>query len=142
MINVVRRTGHSSYYVEKSMSALGKTARQMGMPDNFRVSGGAYPIWLENAPCCPIAVVACYSGSSPEDHNLVSGTVRDYISKAAKSNLPLPTNPVPLIPRDVGEWSEGNPSEQRRRSQSPTRHEEQEQDYEYDHHQHQHHDDY
>lgn len=40
MINVVRRTGHSSYYVEKGMSAMGKTAKEMGITPDMRVSGG------------------------------------------------------------------------------------------------------
>lgn len=69
MINVVRRTGHSSFYVEKGMSAMGKTPKQMGIQGEFRVNGGgehffslslyavmsiscgpngtAFPIWLE-----------------------------------------------------------------------------------------------
>ncbi|KAF5322309.1 hypothetical protein D9619_001043 [Psilocybe cf. subviscida] len=70
MINTVKRTGHSSFYVEKGMSAMGKTPGQLGIQaDPFRVNGGAFPIWLENAPCCPIAIVGCYSGSSQDDHN-------------------------------------------------------------------------
>lgn len=40
MINVVRRTGHSSFYVEKGMSAMGKTPKQMGIQGEFRVNGG------------------------------------------------------------------------------------------------------
>jgi hypothetical protein len=40
MVNVVRRTGHSSYYVEKGMSAMGKTAKQMGLQGEYRVNGG------------------------------------------------------------------------------------------------------
>lgn len=41
MINVVRRTGHSSFYVEKGMNAMGKTPKQMGIQgDSFRVQGG------------------------------------------------------------------------------------------------------
>ena len=40
MISVVRRTGHSSYYVEKGMSAMGKTAKQMGIQTEHRVNGG------------------------------------------------------------------------------------------------------
>lgn len=40
MVNVVRRTGHSSFYVEKGMSAMGKTAKQMGIQGEFRVNGG------------------------------------------------------------------------------------------------------
>jgi hypothetical protein len=40
MINVVKRTSHSSYYVEKGMSAMGKTAKQMGLGENMRVNGG------------------------------------------------------------------------------------------------------
>ncbi|KAJ7873287.1 hypothetical protein B0H14DRAFT_2720063 [Mycena olivaceomarginata] len=47
MINVVKRTGHSSYYVEKGMAAMGKTPKQMGLQGEFRVNGGAFPIWLE-----------------------------------------------------------------------------------------------
>ncbi|KIM67788.1 hypothetical protein SCLCIDRAFT_107272 [Scleroderma citrinum Foug A] len=81
MIDVVKRTSHSSYYIEKGMSAMGKTARQMGFDADVAVYGGAFPIWLENAPCCPIAIVACYSGVSYEDHKIVSNTVRDYLHK-------------------------------------------------------------
>ncbi|KAG6378417.1 hypothetical protein JVT61DRAFT_12672 [Boletus reticuloceps] len=81
MISVVKRTSHSSYYVEKGMSAMGKTAKQMGVEGEFAVRGGACPIWLENAPCCPIAVAACYSGASQEDHRLMWMTVRDYLHK-------------------------------------------------------------
>lgn len=41
MINIVKRTGHSSFYVEKGMSAMGKTPQQMGIPgESFRVNGG------------------------------------------------------------------------------------------------------
>ncbi|GJE84938.1 hypothetical protein PsYK624_010140 [Phanerochaete sordida] len=104
MIEVVKRTGHSSYYVEKGMAAMGKTPEQMGVKANH-LCGGAFPIWLEacvtsdgvlqgltqytqNAPCCPIAVVACYSGSSVDDHHLVVTTVRDYLKKMARNDEP------------------------------------------------------
>jgi len=105
MINVVRRTGHSSFYVEKGMNAMGKTPKQMGIQgDSFRVQGGAFPIWLENAECCPIAVAACYSGSSQEDHSLVATTIRDYLSKVQRNSqsytpVPLPEEPVPVALR-------------------------------------------
>ncbi|KAF9246910.1 hypothetical protein BU15DRAFT_84506 [Melanogaster broomeanus] len=89
MVAVVKRTSHSSYYVEKGMSATGKTAKQLGIEAEFMVRGGAFPIWLENAPCCPIAIVACYSGSSQEDHRLVATTIRDFLLKKQKES----TNP-------------------------------------------------
>jgi len=102
MISVVKRTSHSSYYVEKGMSAMGKTAKQMGVEGEFAVRGGACPIWLENAPCCPIAVAACYSGSSQEDHRLMSITVRDYLHKkqtgtrlSVISSVLQPEMPIP-----------------------------------------------
>ncbi|KAF8916812.1 hypothetical protein CPB85DRAFT_1288037 [Mucidula mucida] len=95
MVDVVKRTGHSSFYVEKSMNAMGKTTKQMGMPAEFRVHGGAFPIWLENAPCCPIAVVACFSGSSQDDHSLVVKTVRDYITKMKNSAQSGPSMSMP-----------------------------------------------
>jgi len=47
MINVVKRTGHSSYYVENGVATMGKTLKQMGLQGEFRVCGGAFPIWLE-----------------------------------------------------------------------------------------------
>ena len=66
MIAVVRRTGHSSWYVEKGMNAMGKTQRQLGIQTDYKISGGggyyalehastfvltlciaAFPIWLE-----------------------------------------------------------------------------------------------
>ena len=65
MISVVRRTGHSSYYVEKGMNAMGKTPKQLGIQPDLKICGGgqfmyfratwiglmfpvvAFPIWLE-----------------------------------------------------------------------------------------------
>ena len=40
MVGVVKQTGHSSYYVEKSMSAMGKSAKQMGIQGDVMVHGG------------------------------------------------------------------------------------------------------
>jgi uncharacterized protein (UPF0303 family) len=68
MIAVVKRTGHSSYYVEKGIGAMGKSQAQMGIQSDFQVHGGgiwilfdcfcfalwvdrlistAFPVWLE-----------------------------------------------------------------------------------------------
>ncbi|KAJ3558943.1 hypothetical protein NM688_g633 [Phlebia brevispora] len=93
MIAIVKRTGHSSYYVEKGMAAMGKTPKQMGIVGDYRICGGAFPVWLENAPCCPIAVAACYSGSSVDDHHLVVSTVRDYLKKMGRTSDPPPAPP-------------------------------------------------
>jgi len=82
----VRRTGHSSFYVEKGMGAMGKTPRQLGLPSDLRIHGGAFPIYLQNALCCPVAVVACYSGSSTDDHHMVVTSVRDYLRKKAETD--------------------------------------------------------
>lgn len=41
MIKVVNRTGHSSFYVEKGMAAIGKTPETLGIPyPEFRCNGG------------------------------------------------------------------------------------------------------
>jgi hypothetical protein len=40
MMNVVRRTGHSSFYVEKGMGAVGKSAKQAHIGSEFRIQGG------------------------------------------------------------------------------------------------------
>ncbi|KAH8106310.1 hypothetical protein BXZ70DRAFT_1004572 [Cristinia sonorae] len=106
MIAVVRRTGHSSFYVEKGMGAMGKTPQQLGIQGEYRINGGAFPVWLENAPCCPIAVVACYSGSSFDDHHLVVNSVRDYLKKLARdSQPPPPSMPIRASPeRESAMW--------------------------------------
>ncbi|KAI0301876.1 hypothetical protein B0F90DRAFT_1809967 [Multifurca ochricompacta] len=96
MISVVRRTGHSSFYVEKGMGAMGKTPKQLGLPSDLRIHGGGEPIHTpstprynrfrpDNAPCCPIAVIACYSGSSADDHHMVVTSVRDYLRKMSET---------------------------------------------------------
>ncbi|KIY45912.1 hypothetical protein FISHEDRAFT_6625, partial [Fistulina hepatica ATCC 64428] len=99
IVDVVRKTAHASYYgTYSAISALGKAPKQMGFPDDKigRLAGGGYPIWLSNAPCCPIAIVACYSGSSLEDHLLVSTTVRDYLAKIAGGGaVPAPPPRMP-----------------------------------------------
>ncbi|KAK7695566.1 hypothetical protein QCA50_000202 [Cerrena zonata] len=95
MIAVVRRTGHSSFYVEKGMGAMGKTPKQLGIQGEYRINGGAFPIWLENAPCCPIAVVACYSGSTSDDHHLVVNGIRDYLKKMQRDSQPPQPPPPP-----------------------------------------------
>ncbi|KAK7061451.1 hypothetical protein R3P38DRAFT_2829601 [Favolaschia claudopus] len=125
MINVVKRTGHSSYYVEKGMAAMGKTPKQMGLQGEFRVNGGAFPIWLQNAPCCPIAVVACFSGSSQDDHRLVSTTVRDYLARLSSSgtsptdaSAPSPPTAGPSAARDEQTYtSDKQPSTESKESQ-------------------------
>ncbi|KAI0722991.1 hypothetical protein C8Q76DRAFT_691576 [Earliella scabrosa] len=108
MISVVRRTGHSSYYVEKGMNAMGKTPKQLGIQTDYKINGGAFPIWLENAPCCPIAVVGCYSGSSQDDHHLVVTAVRDYLKKIGREN-PAPA-PSSSMMTSMGTTSMGSTS--------------------------------
>ncbi|TDL29761.1 hypothetical protein BD410DRAFT_780248 [Rickenella mellea] len=81
MINVVRRTGHSTFYIENGMFAVGKHQSDLGIRGDCNLNGGAFPIWLQNAPCCPIAVVAAYGGSAPDDHRLVVNSIRDYLKK-------------------------------------------------------------
>jgi len=91
MIKIVRSTGHSSYYAEKSNSLSfiqgSKFSSEFGAIPY--VKGGAFPIWLQNASCCPIAVVAAYGGSSLEDHTLVANTIRDYLAKTLAKMDPI-----------------------------------------------------
>jgi len=123
MINVVRRTGHSSFYVESSMGAMGKTAKQMHLQGELRVNGGAFPVWLDNAPCSPIAVIAAYSGSSQEDHHLVVNVVKDYLSKIARNSMAAhseaTTIPAMIPIRESTTWIQEPASRYREGSESP-----------------------
>ena len=63
MMSVVRRTGHSSFYVEKGIKALGSSPKEMGILNEYNVAGGgkslecvrstidsviaAFAIWLQ-----------------------------------------------------------------------------------------------
>ncbi|KAF7331872.1 hypothetical protein MKEN_00067300 [Mycena kentingensis (nom. inval.)] len=91
IIKVVKSTSRSSFYVEQARAATGK---QLEMQSDYHVTGGAFPIWLENAPCCPIAIAACYSGASAEDHRLVATTVRDYLQKMRDNSPSRPASTV------------------------------------------------
>ena len=51
MISVVRRTGHSSFYVEKGMGAMGKTPKQLGLPSDLRIHGGG----RHHLGCCSVS---------------------------------------------------------------------------------------
>jgi len=82
MVNVVKRTGHSSYYVEKGMSAMAKG--QAGVQTDLRVYGGgeclrlpvsgpvidasrttAFPIWLEVRKQSPtLSLMSAYISDS------------------------------------------------------------------------------
>jgi len=102
MVNVVKRTGHSSYYVEKGMSAMSKG--QAGLQSDLRVYGGAFPIWLENALCCPIAVIACYSGSSKDDHHLVVTSIKDFLKRlrgVEAASVAYPPTEGTSVPRQI-----------------------------------------
>ncbi|KAF9651279.1 hypothetical protein BDM02DRAFT_3184760 [Thelephora ganbajun] len=117
MVSVVKRTGHSSYYVEKGMSAMAKG--QAGVQSDLRVYGGAFPIWLENALCCPIAVVACYSGSSRDDHHLVVTSVKDFLKKLRGTEAASVAYPPTegTVPRQVPEPSTVERESQHRHSE-------------------------
>ncbi|PPR03882.1 hypothetical protein CVT26_000880 [Gymnopilus dilepis] len=107
MIDTVRRTGHSSFYVEKGMSAMGKAPQHNDMP---RVKGGV-----------------------TEPYQLVSTTIRDYLAKLRRNSqveTPAPTlheQPVPTPHRQESrEWLPDPPpaSEFEGRANSPFNHHE------------------
>jgi len=61
---------------------------------------------VKNAPCSPIAVIACYSGSSQDDHQLVVTVVKDYLNKIARNSTIAPSEAtIPAIPvRESTAW--------------------------------------
>ncbi|KAI0761728.1 hypothetical protein BC629DRAFT_1545324 [Irpex lacteus] len=66
---------------------------------DYRICGGGEFLYYEtNAPCCPIAIVACYSGSSADDHHLVVNTVKDYIKKMMNNAPPPPPSQPETMP--------------------------------------------
>ncbi|KAG8931747.1 hypothetical protein FRC03_011755 [Tulasnella sp. 419] len=85
MIKVVRRTGHSTLYIERGIQAVGKSPEELGLPfPEYRIDGGAFPIWLKSSPITPIGVIAIYSGSSLEDHHIIVATLKSYFNKVSQ----------------------------------------------------------
>ena len=109
MIKVVRRTGHSTFYVERGLAAIGRNGDQLGLSfPEYRIDGGgsclilfielcfnldskspAFPVWLQSSPISPVAVIAVYSGSSPEDHHvsITNGAMSDFITDHSETFL-------------------------------------------------------
>ncbi len=75
MIAVVKRTGHSSYYVEKGMSAMGKTPKQMGIQGDYRINGGGALLWLLNEGgshfCFPRSAFPIWLEARPKDTEFI-----------------------------------------------------------------------
>jgi len=85
MAKVVRRTGHSSFYIEKGSAAIGKPPESLGLPfPEYRINGGAFPIWLQSSTVGPIGVIAIYSGSSVEDHHMIIATLKSYFNRMSE----------------------------------------------------------
>ncbi|KAF8305198.1 hypothetical protein DL93DRAFT_2089693 [Clavulina sp. PMI_390] len=83
IMRVAWRTGHSSFYVEKGRQVLGKSASELGLPfPEYRIEGGAFPVWLVNAPTTPLAIIAIYSGNSVDDHAMVVSTLKHFFAKS------------------------------------------------------------
>lgn len=82
MIATAIKTGHSSYYIERSLASRGRNPEQIGLGfPEYRLDGGAFPIWLTNVTATPVAVAAAYGESSQEDHQLIVKSIRDYLIK-------------------------------------------------------------
>ncbi|PVG01017.1 hypothetical protein CPB86DRAFT_135833 [Serendipita vermifera] len=87
MIATVVKTGHSSYYIEKKLADHGRRPEQFGLSfPEYRVDGGAFPIWLMNVTTSPVAVAAAYSDHSMDDHQLVVKSIRDYLCKLSSDD--------------------------------------------------------
>ncbi|KAG9104630.1 hypothetical protein FRC07_009770 [Ceratobasidium sp. 392] len=80
--NVVRRFNHSSYYMGRKLAANGKTQESANLPfPEYATHGGAFPVWLQNAPSSPIAVIVVSGLPQRDDHMIIVETLKEYIPK-------------------------------------------------------------
>ncbi|KAG8721448.1 hypothetical protein FRC09_007872 [Ceratobasidium sp. 395] len=80
--NVVRRFNHSSYYMGRKLAAAGKTQESANLPfPEYATHGGAFPIWLQNAPSSPVAVIVVSGLPQRDDHMIIVETLTEYIPK-------------------------------------------------------------
>ncbi|ELU42018.1 hypothetical protein AG1IA_03957 [Rhizoctonia solani AG-1 IA] len=67
--NVVKRFNHSSYYMGRKLAAAGKTQEAANLPfPEYATHGGAFPVWLQNAPSSPVAVIVVSGLPQRDDH--------------------------------------------------------------------------
>ncbi|KAG8710576.1 hypothetical protein FRC08_016983 [Ceratobasidium sp. 394] len=80
--NVVRRFNHSSYYMGRKLAAAGKTQESANLPfPEYATHGGAFPVWLHNAPSSPVAVIVVSGLPQRDDHMIIVETLTEYIPK-------------------------------------------------------------
>ncbi|KAF8740336.1 heme-degrading, partial [Rhizoctonia solani] len=78
--NVVKRFNHSSYYMGRKLAAAGKTQEAANLPfPEYATHGGAFPVWLQNAPSSPVAVIVVSGLPQRDDHMIIVETLREYI---------------------------------------------------------------
>ncbi|KAF9504316.1 hypothetical protein BS47DRAFT_1374403 [Hydnum rufescens UP504] len=83
IMRVTQRTGHSSFYIEKGKNILAKSPEQLGLPfPEYRIEGGAFPIWLVNSPSVPLGTIGIYSGHSLDDHGMIASTLKHFFVKS------------------------------------------------------------
>ncbi|CAE6436293.1 unnamed protein product [Rhizoctonia solani] len=78
--NVVRRFNHSSYYMGRKLAVAGKTQESANLPfPEYATHGGAFPVWLQNAPSSPVAVIVVSGLPQRDDHMIIIETLKEYI---------------------------------------------------------------
>jgi uncharacterized protein (UPF0303 family) len=78
--NVVNHYGHSSLYVGAQFRSKGSTFEQSSRldPAQYAAHGGAFPIIVRNVGV--VGTVAVSGLPQEEDHRLVVGVLRDYLT--------------------------------------------------------------
>jgi uncharacterized protein (UPF0303 family) len=82
-VRVVRRFGHSSFYVGRRSAAGGTTVSEEYLLDEreFAAHGGAFPIIVRGVG--PVGVVTVSGLPQEEDHRLVVRVLREILSSTA-----------------------------------------------------------
>lgn len=79
--NTVRRFGHSSYYMGIYLKNAGQTIEQKYLvPESeYAAHGGSFPLIIRNVGV--VGTITVSGLPQAEDHELVVGTLRDFLAK-------------------------------------------------------------
>ncbi|KZO95999.1 hypothetical protein CALVIDRAFT_564276 [Calocera viscosa TUFC12733] len=77
--NVVKRFNHSSFFVGRNLVSAGKVPEDVLPFPEFAAHGGAFPVWIKDAPIAPIGTIIVSGLQQDEDHQIIVDSLEEIL---------------------------------------------------------------